>query len=87
MAPCFRIEKLILGVVACVLLSALGVTAQVEQTFKGEITESWCAGPDGHTPRLDKGETAAHCAMVCLKRGAKYVLYSPEDKAVYKLDN
>ena len=86
-APSFRMKKESGAVVACLLFSVLSLAARQEQTFKGEITDSMCAGPAGHAAMLKKGETTAHCTIACVKRGAKYVLSNAGNKTVYELDN
>jgi hypothetical protein len=51
-------------------------------TYKGEITDSYCA-PMGSHPDPD----AKKCTVDCVKMGATYVLYSAADKTVYQLDD
>lgn len=57
------------------------------QAFKGAIIDSMCAGPKGHTAMLKPGETMAECTENCVKAGAKYVLYNPQTKTVYQLND
>jgi hypothetical protein len=64
-----------------------GVAAQRDRTFTGEISDRDCSESGGHTLMLQKGETARDCTLICVKLGSKYVLLSPEDKAVYQLDD
>jgi hypothetical protein len=85
--PSFRTEKAIIEIAVCVLFSALSLAAQQVQAFKGEITDSMCSGPGGHAAMLKQGETIAHCTVACVEKGAKYVLSSPGNKTVYKLDD
>jgi hypothetical protein len=82
-----RIGKAMVGIVAGVLLGALSLGARGEQAFKGQITDSTCAGPTGHATMIKKGENSAQCDIACVKMGAKYVLFDPDTKTVYQLDD
>src|SRR5580704_6456731 len=73
-------------VAVCASFIPLNLAAQV-QAFKGAITDSTCSGTKGHAVMLEKGETLAHCTIECVKMGAKFVLFSTEDKTVYQLDD
>ena len=64
------------------MLSTLGLYAQQATTYKGEITDSYCA-PMGAHPEPD----AKKCTVDCVKMGATYVLYNAADKTVYQLDD
>jgi hypothetical protein len=85
-APNFGSVKTIAAVVVCTLFGVLSLAAQSE-AFKGAITDSMCAGPQGHTAMLKAGESLAECALACVKTGAKFVLYNPQTKTVYQLDD
>lgn len=87
LASGFRIERVIAGVAACILFSALSLSAGGEAAFKGQITDSKCAALGGHAAMLDKGETNAHCTIACVKAGAKYVLADSANKIIYQLDD
>jgi len=76
-------NKMVIGVAACVIFGTLSLAAQVEQVFKGQV----CLGPDGRTPITENGQTGLPCKVAHPKRGAKYVLYNVEDKTVYQLDD
>jgi hypothetical protein len=82
----FRIEKAVLGVVACVLFSAGCLFAQGEQIFKGQITRCTCARPDERAATSDRGANMAPCSTACASKGAKYVLTDTKNSAVYQLD-
>ena len=81
------LQRNIAGIAACVLLAAVSMCAQQEQAFRGVIADSTCATAAGHTPMLRPGETMAECTIDCVKKGAKYVLFSSENGIVYQLDD
>jgi hypothetical protein len=94
----FLCEKAIPAVALCALFSALNLAAQNKnqsprqsqnqnQVFKGAITDSMCAGPKGHAAMLKTGESLADCTLTCIKMGATFVLYNPQTKMVYQLDD
>jgi hypothetical protein len=59
--------------------------------FTGQITDSICArnGSHAETMRLSKdmGETPLQCTLICVGKGAKYVLYDPKHKKTYRLSD
>jgi len=77
-----RVAKTTLGLTACLLLSAVSVFAQGEQVFKGDI----CLGPEGRTPIVENGQSRLPCTIPHPKRGAKYILFNPDNKVTYQLD-
>lgn len=90
LTPTVRSLKTIAAVAVCALLSVLSLRAQnaaQSEAFKGAITDSMCAGPQGHAAMLKQGESMAECALACVKAGAKFVLYNPQTKTVYQLDD
>lgn len=52
--------------------------------FTGEITDSRCGAAGGHGSRA---ETSQQCTLECVRAGARYVLYDPEKRVAYGLDN
>src|SRR4051794_7509604 len=61
-------------------------------TFTGQISDSICAVEGSHRDSMsmskDMGKTAASCATVCVDRmNAKFVLYDPAHKKVYRLSD
>jgi hypothetical protein len=95
-AASFRCKQVILGVVVCALFGTLNLASQnrnqsgnqnANQVFKGAITDSMCAGPKGHSAMLKTGESLADCTLACIKAGAQFVLYNPQTKMVYRLDD
>lgn len=83
----FGVRSLVTGAAVCALLGTVSLRAQNAQIFKGVIADSMCATAAGHTPMLRPGETMAECTMECVKKGAKYVLFSSENGMVYQLDD
>ena len=59
--------------------------------FTGQITDSICARTGSHadTMRLSKdmGTTPFQCTLICVGKGAKYVLYDPKTKKTYRLSD
>lgn len=97
-AASFLCKKAILAVAVCGLFGAPNLAAQNKnqspkqsqnqnQVFKGAITDSMCAGPKGHSAMLKTGESLTDCTLTCIKMGAKFVLYNPQTKMVYQLDD
>ena len=75
-------KRLSLIIFGSILLLPLAMYAQQATTYKGEITDSYCA-PMGSHPDPD----AKKCTVDCVKMGATYVLYNAADKTVYQLDD
>lgn len=78
-----------LGVLfACVV--AMPLLAQPAATFRGTISDSYCAR-DGHAEAMrmskDMGTTDASCTTACVRQGAKYVLLDREHGKVYSLSD
>ena len=55
----------------------------------GEIMDSKCAIDGSHDKmmRTTGANNARECTLACAKSGASYVLYDPDAKAVYQLDD
>ena len=76
-------KRTIIGVAACFLFCALNLAGQTEQVFRGDI----CLGPEGRTPTIENGEASLPCTIPHPKRTAKYILFIPESKISYQLDD
>ena len=82
-------------VAAAVLLTAplskLPARSGTTNTFRGEVTDTFCAQSGSHNAMMAKmaslGRDKQTCAKECAKIGAKYVLYDDAKKKVYKLDD
>jgi hypothetical protein len=82
------IRKQMVAVLAMVALLALAASLALAatQTLTGMVTEDMCAksgGPNKHT--MAPGKPDAECVRECVKAGAHYALYTPNDKKVYLL--
>ncbi len=59
--------------------------------FTGEVMDSLCAKDGSHDKMMDEmksmGRDKATCAQKCVQLGAKYVLFDPDKKAIYALDD
>jgi len=76
-------RKTLIGVAACLLFGALNLAGQTEQVLRGDI----CLGPEGRTPTIENGQASLPCTIPHPKRRAKYILFVPEDKITYQLDD
>jgi|ERR1700678_662984 hypothetical protein len=60
-------------------------------TFTGEIMDSLCAKAGSHDQMMhdmkSMGPDKASCSAMCVRLGAKYVLYDSAKQAIYQLDN
>jgi Protein of unknown function (DUF5818) len=67
----------------------MATPASAAHSFSGEIMDSMCAGMGGHEQMLQGGKVknARECTLECVKMGAKFVLYNPETKTTYQLDD
>jgi len=82
-------------VAAAVLLTAplskLPARSGTTNTFRGEVTDTFCAESGSHDAMMKKmtsmGRDKETCAKQCTKIGAKYVLYDEAQKKIYKLDD
>jgi len=87
-------KKSILWVLAVFLplISFLVIPASAKNaTFTGEIMDSQCAKTSRLHPMMNKAGnrvTAKQCTLKCVKElGSVYVLYDPDTKMVYQLDD
>jgi hypothetical protein len=58
--------------------------------FTGEILDSFCAEGGSHIGviKSSRNTSQAGCTLACVKlAGAEFVLYDPENKGTYKLDD
>ena len=71
-------KRLLICSLALVLLAGASLSSPKDATWTGWVTDSMC----GY-----KGADHADCAKKCVTgHGAKYALYTPEDKKMYTLD-
>ena len=70
--------------VGCLLVVSFSVAAQKDRSFTGEITDSACATMGSHA---GMGKPAKECALACVGRGAKFVLFNAAAKMTYQLDD
>lgn len=68
-------------VFTCVIFAAMGLSAQSEQVFKGDM----CLGPEGRTPVMKDGQASLPCTIPHPKRGAQYILFNSDNKTTYQL--
>lgn len=80
-------KRLAICVAAVAMFFGGTVVAQQQarsRSFTGEIMDSNCAKAGQHNPSMGG---AKECTLACVKGGGKYVLYNPDTKAVYQLDD
>src|ERR1700722_5583694 len=73
------------GLVMILLLSPGFMGAQ-SNAFSGEIMDSQCAKTGSHEGMVDY-KTARDCTLGCVQMGAKFVLYDPDSRITYQLDD
>jgi hypothetical protein len=58
-------------------------------TIRGKIWDSACAALASHEKMIAKANAkdAKECTLQCVKAGSKFVLYNPDDKTTYQLDD
>lgn len=74
------ISRVMLALLVVSLASFAYAADAVEGSWTGVVTDTTCGA---------KGASADHaaCAAKCVKKGAKYALYTPADKQVWVLSN
>jgi len=90
-----RHSGIILTLVFGVLLAApfwgASPKAANAQAYSGEIMDSLCAKNGSHEQMMDEmksmGRDKKTCTNKCIQLGAKYVLYDPNTKTTYALDD
>jgi hypothetical protein len=73
-----------------ILLCGLGLAAQKNQTYVGEVMDSACAQMGSHDAMMKSHpnmKTVKDCTLGCVKAGSKFVLYNSPNKTVYELDD
>ena len=84
---------LAVAAVALVQSSSSGASAQQQNNtpiaYIGYVMDSLCAGGGSHAAMESKEgiKTAKDCVLYCMKSSAKLVLYIPDSKTVYNLDD
>jgi hypothetical protein len=77
------------GLMMLALLGAGFVAAQ-DRAFNGEIMDSACAKMGSHEGMMKDHpgiKDAKACTLGCVKNGSTFVLYDPDSKKVYDLDD
>jgi hypothetical protein len=94
MKPLSRVLGILaVATVALVQSSSNGLKAQQQNNtpiaYIGYVMDSVCAGGGSHAAMESKEgiKTAKDCVLYCVKNGAEFVLYIPETKAAYNLDD
>jgi len=76
------------GLLMFFILSPGLATAQ-DKSFSGEIMDSQCAKTGSHDEMMQKHAIKSEkaCTLGCVKNGGKFVLYDPDSKMTYQLDD
>src|ERR1700722_11903048 len=80
---------LAIGSLMLVLLS-VGFAVAQDRSFNGEIMDSACAKSGSHDGMMKQHagiKDAKTCTLGCVKNGSTFVLYDPDSKKVYDLDD
>jgi hypothetical protein len=83
-------KKIALGFIATLMFVTVALAAPQSKIYTGEIMDSSCALMGSHEGMMKTHadiKTAKECTLGCVKAGAKFVLFDPETKTIYKLDN
>ena len=84
-------KRLAIGIAGSLMLFLLsnGFVRAQTSPFSGEIMDSDCAKTGSHAEMMKKHATKTEkaCTLGCVKNGAKFVLYNPDSKTVYQLDD
>lgn len=84
-------KRVVIGFAASLMLLLLspGFAGAQDKTFNGEIMDSSCAKTGSHEEMMSKHaiKTEKACTLGCVKMGGKFVLYDPDSKTVYQLDD
>jgi hypothetical protein len=94
MKPLSRVlGMLAVAAVALLQSGSSGASAQQQNNtpiaYIGYVMDSVCAGGGSHAAMESKEgiKTPKDCVLYCVKNGAKFVLYIPETKTAYNLDD
>ena len=68
--------------VALVLFGCAAFAAAQEKEFQGYVTDDMCG-----KEHMMEGKTAKECADECVKMGAAYALFVPDDGKMYLADD
>jgi hypothetical protein len=77
-------ETIALALVGMLLIAGLSLAAPKDQIYTGEITDSACATMGSHAGMR---KPAKDCALACVQRGSKFVLFNATAKTIYQLDD
>ena len=83
-------ETLGLALATSILLCAVGLAAQQNQTYIGEVMDSACAKMGSHDSMMKSHpgmKTEKDCTVGCVKAGSQYVLFDASTKTVYELSD
>lgn len=74
------------------LLWAMGLASFAQEksgTYTGEIMDKPCAQMQSHANMMKEegAKDARECTLKCVKNGAPLVLFDPDTKKVYSIDN
>jgi hypothetical protein len=84
-------KRLAIGLAGSLILFILsfGSARAQNSPFSGEIMDSQCAKTGSHEEMMQKHaiKTEKACTLGCVKNGGKFVLYNPDSKTTYQLND
>src|SRR5580658_6724877 len=89
--PFLRIANLLAIMIMTGSMYATQSDSNNISTITGEIMDSLCAKAGSHDQMMhdmkSMGPDKSSCSAMCVRLGAKYVLYDSAKQAIYQLDN
>jgi hypothetical protein len=89
--PFLRIANLLAIILVTGSMYAAQSDSNNTSTFTGEIMDSLCAKAGSHDQMMhdmkSMGPDKSSCSAMCIRLGAKYVLYDSAKQAIYQLDD
>ncbi len=81
--------KLTLIAALLLILAPISFAKKAAKTYTGEVMDSECAKMGNHDAgyKMTGTSTPKDCTLACVKSGSKLVLYDPNTKTAYQLDN
>lgn len=78
-----------LPLLAVMLMMLPTMSFAKDDAYKGQIMDSACAKTGSHDSgyKMTGTSTPKDCTLACVKAGSTLVLYNPNEKTTYKLDD
>ncbi len=82
-------KKFAFNLAAFLFVARLAIAGPKVKTFTGEIMDNMCAAAGSHKGMegmFHIADDSRKCALECVAKGGKFVLYNAETKTIYQLD-